>query len=142
MKSKIIFAATCAALALMSCKKTESGNKGVVEEAPAPKEILTDVGGPDSTVAYKTDIQGEKTIKTDFVYKATDKSLVKVVFDYNPEKRTVSITNNNKTFVLEKSEARTHETVYKKDDMTATVKGDSLIIHQGENIIELVKTKI
>ncbi|WP_435522996.1 hypothetical protein [Chryseobacterium indoltheticum] len=45
--------------------------------------------------------------------------------------RTVSITNNNKTFVLEKAEATVHETVYKKDDMTATVKGDSLIIHQG-----------
>ena len=52
------------------------------------------------------------------------------------------VLRDNKTFVLEKSEAKVHETVYKKDDMTATVKGDSLIIHQGNNIIELERTKI
>ncbi|MNY44845.1 hypothetical protein D3C86_1799050 [compost metagenome] len=65
-----------------------------------------------------------------------------MVFNYDPKNRTVSITNNNKTFVLEKSEAKVNETIYKKDDMTATVKGDSLIIHQGNNIIELERTKI
>lgn len=125
---------------IIACKKER--NKGIIKADSANTEILADNGAVDSTIAYNTDINGKKSIKTDYVYKATDKSLVKVVFNYDPKNRTVSITNNNKTFVLEKSEAKVNETIYKKDDMTATVKGDSLIIHQGNNIIELERTKI
>lgn len=137
---KKIITVTIISSLIIACKKEE--NKEVIKADPAPTEILTDNGAIDSTIAYNTDINGKKSIKTDYVYKATDKSLVKVVFNYDPKNRTVSITNNNKTFVLEKSEAKVHETIYKKDDMTATVKGDSLIIHQGNNIIELERTKI
>jgi len=128
---------------IIACKK--EGNKGILKSDSTNTtntEVLADNGAIDSTIAYNTDINGNKTIKTDYVYKATDKSLVKVVFNYDPKNRTVSITNNKKTFVLEKSEANVNETIYKKDDMTATVKGDSLIINQGNNVIELVKTKI
>lgn len=125
---------------IIACKK--EGNKGILKSDSTTTEVLADNGAIDSTIAYNTDINGNKTIKTDYVYKATDKSLVKVVFNYDPKNRTVSITNNKKTFVLEKSEAKVNETIYKKDDMTATVKGDSLIINQGNNVIELVKTKI
>lgn len=142
MKKELILSMGILALSLSSCKKSEEGNKGIIKTDSANTEILADNGAIDSTIAYNTDINGKKSVKTDYVYKATDKSLVKVVFNYDPKNRTVSITNNNKTFVLEKSEAKVHETIYKKDDMTATVKGDSLIIHQGNNIIELEKTKI
>lgn len=137
---KKIITVTIISSLIIACKK--EGNKGIIKQDSAPTEILADNGAPDSTIAYNTDINGKKSIKTDYVYKATDKSLVKVVFNYDPKNRTVSITNNNKTFVLEKSEAKVNETIYKKDDMTATVKGDSLIIHQGNNIIELERTKI
>ena len=137
---KKIITVTIISSLIIACKK--EGNKGIIKEDSVPTEILADNGAPDSTIAYNTDINGKKSIKTDYVYKATDKSLVKVVFNYAPKNRTVSITNNNKTFVLEKSEAKVNETIYKKDDMTATVKGDSLIIHQGKNIIELERTKI
>lgn len=137
---KKIITVTIMSSLIIACKKGE--NKEVIKDDPVPTEILADNGAPDSTIAYNTDINGKKSIKTDYVYKATDKSLVKVVFNYDPKNRTVSITNNNKTFVLEKSEAKVNETIYKKDDMTATVKGDSLIIHQGNNIIELERTKI
>lgn len=137
---KKIITVTIISSLIIACKK--EGNKGIIKEGSVPTEILADNGAPDSTIAYNTDINGKKSIKTDYVYKATDKSLVKVVFNYDPKNRTVSITNNNKTFVLEKSEAKVNETIYKKDDMTATVKGDSLIIHQGNNIIELERTKI
>lgn len=142
MKKELILSIGILMFSLSSCKKSEEGNKGIIKADSANTEILADNGAIDSTIAYNTDINGKKSIKTDYVYKATDKSLVKVVFNYDPKNRTVSITNNNKTFVLEKSEAKVNETIYKKDDMTATVKGDSLIIHQGNNIIELEKTKI
>lgn len=142
MKKELIFSIGILMFSLSSCKKSAEGNKGIIKADSANTEILADNGAVDSTIAYNTDINGKKSVKTDFVYKATDKSLVKVVFNYDPKNRTVSITNNNKTFVLEKSEAKVNETIYKKDDMTATVKGDSLIIHQGDNIIELERTKI
>jgi hypothetical protein len=142
MKKGILISASFLAISLISCKKNESGNKGIVKTENSEQIVLADDGKADSTIAYNVDVNGKKTIKTDYVYKATDGTLVKVVYDYNPEKRTLKVTNNNKTFVLEKSEARTNETIYEKADMKATVKGDSLIIHQGDNIIELVKTKI
>lgn len=142
MKKELILSIGILMFSLSSCKKSEEGNKGIIKADSANTVILADNGAIDSTIAYNTDINGKKSIKTDYVYKATDKSLVKVVFNYDPKNRTVSITNNNKTFVLEKSEAKVNETIYKKDDMTATVKGDSLIIHQGKNIIELERTKI
>lgn len=142
MKKELILSIGILMFSLSSCKKSEEGNKGIIKADSANTEILADNGAVDSTIAYNTDINGKKSIKTDYVYRATDKSLVKVVFNYDPKNRTVSITNNNKTFVLEKSEAKVNETIYKKDDMTATVKGDSLIIHQGSNIIELERTKI
>ncbi|MGI9652580.1 hypothetical protein [Chryseobacterium sp. RLHN22] len=142
MKKELILSIGILMFSLSSCKKSTEGNKGIIKSDSANTEILADNGAVDSTIAYNTDINGKKSIKTDYVYRATDKSLVKVVFNYDPKNRTVSITNNNKTFVLEKSEAKVNETIYKKDDMTATVKGDSLIIHQGNNIIELERTKI
>jgi len=142
MKKEIILSIGIVAFSLLSCKKTEEGNKGVIKSDSTNKEILADNGAVDSTIAYNTSINGTKTVKTDFVYKATDGTLVKVVFNYDPEHRNVSITNNNKTFVLDKTEAKTNETIYQKEDMKATVKGDSLIIHQGDNIIELKRTKI
>lgn len=142
MKKRLVLSIGILVISLSSCKKSEEGNKGIIKSDYANTEILADNGEKDSTIAYNTDINGNKSIKTDYVYKATDGTLVKVVFNYNPESRNVSITNNKKTFVLDKSEAKVNETIYKKDDMTATVKGDSLIIHQGKNIIELVKTKI
>ena len=142
MKKSILIVASFLAVSLIGCKKNESGNKGIVKTENSEQTVLADDGKADSTIAYNVDVNGKKTIKTDYVYKATDGTLVKVVYDYNPEKRTLKVTNNNKTFVLEKTEAKTNETIYEKADMKATVKGDSLIIHQGDNIIELVKTKI
>ncbi|KFE98774.1 hypothetical protein IX39_15265 [Chryseobacterium formosense] len=125
---------------VIACKK--EGNKGVVKSDSANTEILADNGTVDSTIAYNVSVNGTKTVKTDFVYQAIDGSPVKVVFNYDPNNRTVSIRNNNKTFVLDKTEAKPNQTTYEKEDMKAVVKGDSLILHQGENIIELVKTKI
>jgi hypothetical protein len=142
MKKGLILSIGILTLSLSSCKKSEEGNKGIIKSDSENTEVLADNGAIDSTIAYNTDIDGNKSIKTDYVYKATDGTLVKVVFNYDPKSRNVSITNNKKTFVLDKSEAKVNETIYQKDDMKATVKGDSLIIHQGENIIELVKTKI
>ncbi|WBV59658.1 hypothetical protein PFY12_11385 [Chryseobacterium camelliae] len=122
---------------IIGCKK--NGNKGIVK-SDSLEMITADNGKADSTISYNTDINGKKSIKTDYVYKATDGTLVKVVFDYKA--KTVSIRSNNKTFILNKVESKGNETTYEKMDMKAKVTKDSLILDQGSNIIELAKTKI
>ncbi|REC53095.1 MULTISPECIES: hypothetical protein [Chryseobacterium] len=139
MKNVLFIAISAISLSLLSCKKSEEGNKNVIK-ANDSEAILADNGKVDSTISYDTDINGKKSIKTDYVYKATDGSLAKVVFNY--EEKTMSIRSNNKTFILNKVESNGSETIYEKMDMKATVKRDSLILDQGNNIIQLVKTKI
>lgn len=139
MKKRIFIAVATISLSVISCKKSESGNKNVLK-SDSSEVILADNGKVDSTVQYQTDVNGKKYIKTDYVYKATDGNLVKVVFNY--EEKTMSVRSNNKTFILNKVESTGNETTYEKMDMKATVKGDSLILDQGNNIIQLVKTKI
>lgn len=140
MKKSLIILNSILVLSVISCKKsTESGNKSVLKSNDNGA-VLADNGEIDSTIHYETDVNGKKYLKTDYVYKATDGSLVKVVFNY--EEKTMSVRSNNKTFILNKVEAKGNETTYEKMDMKATVKDDSLILDQGNNIIELVKTKI
>jgi len=139
MKKGLIIAVSTVALSVISCKKSESGNKSVIKAGDSTI-ILADNGKVDSTVGYDVDVNGKKSLKTDYVYKATDGTLVKVVYNY--KENTMSIRNNNKTFILNKLKSTGNETVYEKQDMKATVKKDSLILNQGTNIIELVKTKI
>lgn len=139
MKKVLLTATAAIVVSLTSCKKSENGNKSVLKSEESGV-ILADNGKVDSTIHYETDVNGKKYLKTNYVYKATDGSLVKVVFNY--DEKTMSVRSNNKTFILNKVESKGNETTYEKMDMKATVKGDSLILDQGDNIIELVKTKI
>jgi len=138
MKKGLFAAAAIIALSFTGCKKSESGNKSVLKSDYTAQTVNDSITDPN--IQYETDVNGKKYIKTDFVYKATDGSLAKVVFDY--KEKTMSIRSNNKTFILNKVDSKDNESVYEKMDMKATVKGDSLILDQGSNIIELVKTKI
>ncbi|MFS4471550.1 hypothetical protein [Chryseobacterium sp. T20] len=144
MKKSILALGAVLALAVVSCKKSESGNKVVIKTDSSETVVTDDNGKIDSVTQSSStvDINGKKIEKTDFVYKATDGTLVKVVFKNDPKESTVAITSNKKTFTLPKSETKGDETIYKKDDMTARVKGDSLHLEQGNNIIELKRTKI
>jgi hypothetical protein len=144
MKKGLLALGAVLALTAVSCKKSESGNKSVIK-IDSSTTVVTDNNGKVDSVTQSSstvDINGKKTEKTDFVYKATDGTLVKVVFKNDPKENTVAITSNKKTFTLPKTETKGDETIYKKDDMTARVKGDSLHLEQGNNIIELKRTKI
>lgn len=144
MKKGLLITASLVALSLVSCNKTESGNKNIIKSDSSETTIVDNNGKIDSSTVNSSTIEvnGQKTEKTDFVYKATDGALVKVVFKNDPKESTVAITSNKKTFTLEKKETKDGETVYKKDDMTARVKGDSIHLEQGNNVIELKRTKI
>lgn len=144
MRKSLLIAASAVALLLTSCKKSESGNKSILKTDSSETVITDNNGKIDSATQNSSTIEvnGQKTEKTDFVYKATDGTLVKVVFKNDPKESNVAITSNKKTFTLPKTETKDGETIYKKDDMTARVKGDSLHLEQGNNVIELKKTKI
>jgi hypothetical protein len=139
MKKALVIAGSALILSTVSCKKNKEGNKAVLKKDQSGA-VLADNGKVDSTIQYEADVNGKKYVKTDYVYKATDGSLAKVVFNY--EEKTMSVRSNNKTFILNKVESKGAETVYEKMDMKATVKGDSLLLDQGNNVIQLVKTKI
>jgi hypothetical protein len=144
MKKNLLVLGAVLTLTMISCKKSESGNKSVIR-TDSSETVITDNNGKIDSVTQSSstiDINGQKTEKTDFVYKATDGTLVKVVFKNDPKESTVAITSNKKTFTLPKSETKGDETIYKKEDMTARVKGDSLHLEQGNAIIELKRTKI
>ncbi|MBP1166055.1 MULTISPECIES: hypothetical protein [unclassified Chryseobacterium] len=144
MKKSLLALGAVLALAVVSCKKSESGNKSIIK-TDSSETVITDSNGKIDSVTQSSstvDVNGKKIEKTDFVYKATDGTLVKVVFKNDPKESTVAITSNKKTFTLPKTETKGDETIYKKDDMTAHVKGDSLHLEQGNNIIELKRTKI
>lgn len=144
MKKGLLIAVSASVLLLTSCKKSESGNKSVIK-TDSSETLVTDNNGKIDSVTQSSstlDVNGKKIEKTDFVYKATDGTLVKVIFKNDPKESTVAITSNKKTFTLPKTETKGEETIYKKDDMTVRVKEDSLHLEQGNNIIELKRTKI
>lgn len=144
MRKSLLIAVSAVALLLTSCKKSESGNKSVIR-VDSSETVITDQNGKVDSVTQSSstiEVNGQKIEKTDFVYKATDGTLVKVVFKNDSKESNVAITSNKKTFTLPKTETKDGETIYKKDDMTARVKGDSLHLEQGNNVIELKRTKI
>ncbi|MBD8083511.1 hypothetical protein [Chryseobacterium caseinilyticum] len=135
----IAFAIIIFSALLGSCGK--EGNKNVLK-TDGDGTVLADNGKVDENVSYNTDVNGKKMIRTNYLYKATDGSQVIVTFDYDPGTSDVEISSNGKTFKLDKIQSDGKVTTYEKGDMKATVKGDSLILHQGSNVIELVKGKI
>lgn len=144
MKKSLLALGAILTLTVISCKKSESGNKSIIK-TDSSTTVVTDNNGKIDSVNQSSstiDVNGQKTEKTDFVYKATDGTLVKVIFKNDPKESTVAITSNKKTFTLIKTETKGDETIYKKDDMTVRVKGDSLHLEQGNNIIPLKRTKI
>lgn len=133
---KLILPFFAISVIFLSCGK--SGNKNVLKTED--NTILADNGKVDQNVSYNTDVNGKKMVRTNFQYKATDGTPVKVIFDYEPGTSDVEISSNGKTFKLDKVKSDGKITLYEKGDMKATVKGDSIILHQGQNIIELVKS--
>lgn len=124
MKTGFLIAVSFATTLLIGCNKSESGNKNVIQT--------------DGTTIADNTAQTHRTS----IYKAEDGTLVKVVFTEGSKENTLAITSNKKTFTLSKTRTTKNGSLYQKDDMKAEIKGDSLILDQGNNIIQLVKTKI
>uniref|UniRef100_UPI0025C3EB33 hypothetical protein n=1 Tax=Chryseobacterium sp. TaxID=1871047 RepID=UPI0025C3EB33 len=83
----------------IGCKK--EGNKDVLKADD--NAVINNYNKSDSIPANSSSIKTNE--KTNFVYKATDGSLVKVVFNNSPKENTVTITSNKKTIVLTKEQS-------------------------------------
>jgi len=122
---KFILTSAVAAMAMVSCNK-ESGNKGVISTGDVVADSVTTV---------TTNSDGAVTGTTSTTYKATDGSRAKATFD--TKERVLTILANQKTFVLDDKGGGNYE----RDGIAARVFGDSLVIEQDNNRIELVMDK-
>jgi major membrane immunogen (membrane-anchored lipoprotein) len=74
---------------------------------------------------------------TSQTYRGTDGTRAKVTFTDNSDRSYITIESNNKKVeILKKS-----PDLYENESMKALVKGDSVIVTQGKNVIQLVKDK-
>lgn len=118
MKKAIYFAGAFAFTAMVSCSKTENGNKSVL--------------ATETTV--KTDNE-DKGITQRYV--AEDGSSALVTVREKEDDKSISIRSNNKTITAPwKSEG-----VYSNYDFEIISRNDSVTITQGNNVIRLKKAR-
>lgn len=72
-------------------------------------------------------------------YKALDGSRAQATFDNDNGKKTITIKANNNKFQLDLVDETHHGSLYERNGVKAIVKGDSISLEQGDNIIPLVK---
>lgn len=72
-----------------------------------------------------------------YTYKATDGTRAKI--DFAEKDKTVTIEANGKKFQLDQVNLQPTGTEYERNGIKASVKGDSVTITQGNNVIELVR---
>lgn len=113
----LIGTAMLAAVAV-SCGKSENGNKGVVAQQNGSATPPEDKG---------------ETLR----YVAEDGSSALVTFKDHEDDKSISILSNNKTI----SAPQKSEGVYTNFDIEIVAKNDSVIITQGDNVINLKKAR-
>lgn len=109
-------------LAIVSCKEN-TGNKGIIEK--------------DNTT--KIDHSKKYTEET-ATYKGTDGTSVKVIFTQSANNDFITF-ENGKTRIQVFAKEENGEKFYENNNLKVFVKGDSIIMHQNKNIIEMVKEK-
>lgn len=81
--------------------------------------------------------KGTETITR--TYKALDGSRASVAFTESKMKSSIAISANNQKFELDKVSEKAGVVKYERNGISAVVKGDSVIIQQGETEIPLVR---
>lgn len=125
-------------LLMTGCKKSE-GNKNVLVEENTETTVTNNNGVVDSatTASKETVVDGNKSGSNSYTYKATDGTRAKVVFENSDKHNTLSVEANNTKFQLDKKA----DGQYERNGIKATVKGDSVIVEQDNNLIQLVRDK-
>jgi hypothetical protein len=76
-----------------------------------------------------------------FTYKGLDGTPAKATFETNKSGKTLTIEANTKKFQLDLADETTYGKIYQRNGVKAVVKGDSINLVQGENVVPLVKDK-
>ena len=123
---------------IIACNKSADGNKSVLKENSEVTTISNENGVTDSASASSssTEIDGKTTQKEETrTYKASNGNRANVVIFSSPKENTMTIRANGQKYVLDKKS----ETKYERNSVNVEIKGDSLFIVQGDNVIELVR---
>lgn len=140
MKKNILMISVVSTLVILNACK-DSGNKNIIVKEDVNTTISTENGKTDSvTTSTRTEmLDGKKYEIEEFTYKATDGTPAKVMFSKTNGHEFVTIESGKSRLQLNKNADK--KDTYELGDATAVVKGDSLILTQKDNVIELVKAK-
>lgn len=127
-----------------ACNKKSGGNKSIITSESYETEITDNNGKIDSstTTSYKKEVNGKVSREESFVYTGLDNSKAKIIFVDTDKEHTITIEANKRKFQLDKINEADGKINYERNGIKAEVKGDSLFIIQGDNVIPLKKTKI
>lgn len=121
MKKTILLATGFLLLLAVSCTDKEGGNKAVIQQnttSPADEMV-------------------EKTVR----YVAEDGTSTLVTFKDSEAQHSISIKSNNATISAVQKSKTENGAIYEDHDFVIESKNDSIIITQGDNIIELRKAR-
>lgn len=140
MKKNILLISAVFGLEILNACK-DSGNKNIIVKEEINTTVSTENGKTNSaTTSTRTEmLDGKKYEIEEFTYKATDGTPAKVMFSKTDGHEFLTIESGKSRLQLNKNADK--KDTYELGDATAVVKGDSLIIAQKDNVIELVKTK-
>ncbi|MHA6696916.1 hypothetical protein [Chryseobacterium sp. A301] len=130
MKSKLLLLALPAVL-LFSCSKTE-GNKGIV---------VADSQDTISTTAVDSVNLSYTMEPGTFRYVAFDGSNTNVTFATENGGNTITLKSNQLTLTVPQVDSKDNEAIYKDHDIEIRAFGDSIVLDQGDNVIELKKAR-
>lgn len=129
MKTGFLMAFSALAM-IISCNKSESGNKDSVKSLTSENKAVTE----------KT-IDGRKMGTESISYKGPDGSLNKVTFVNTDKFNTINFKLDKYEFSLGRSTLTPTGAKYKRGAIRSELKGDSLFIIIDKNVIPLVKVK-
>jgi len=121
---------------IVACKKSTDGNTGIVKNTE--ESIVTNENGRiDSASAESTttEINGKTEKEETRSYKASNGNRANIVLFSSAKENTMTIRANGQKYQLDKKSS----TEYERNGVKAEIKGDSLFIIQGDNVISLVR---
>lgn len=134
MRNKVLTAIAVILLLAVSCSKSAEGNKSVISPVT---EYSADLPKDSGTVPPSVETGEEYTER----YVGDDKTSALVTFKNKEKDKSISVRSNNKTISAPQKEAWPGGGIYENFDYRITVKNDSVVITQGDNVINLVKAR-